>query len=264
MSTSTPKDFESRGLRKEFEQCHNCHIAKSDATKSRPVKLRECTGCHTATYCSRKCQRAHWKAHKPRCELHQKMVQTLESREERLRQRALPGPDGTYVPPRLQPRDILDEMTSWKKHFRPILFQAGFNALNIVNDPQKWISHVMLVTISRIDQAEDPRPWTRYRVNSAECVFIGDLPRRMGMGPPEMRSVVEQKCTMDEQNLRQGFKGTIAAILNITCPAVDPMIELNNVVYTAYDSSVAKGLKITDNWAQDFIDAVERMCERSQ
>jgi hypothetical protein len=31
------------------------------------IKLRACSKCHAAQYCSTACQRAHWRAHKPSC-----------------------------------------------------------------------------------------------------------------------------------------------------------------------------------------------------
>ena len=36
-------------------------------TEGRSPPLRKCTQCETAYYCSRACQRAHWKIHKPIC-----------------------------------------------------------------------------------------------------------------------------------------------------------------------------------------------------
>jgi hypothetical protein len=38
-----------------------CGALIADISKSR------CSRCHLVHYCNRKCQRAHWKAHKPRC-----------------------------------------------------------------------------------------------------------------------------------------------------------------------------------------------------
>ena len=42
-------------------RCFNCQ------TEGRSPPLRKCTQCETAYYCSRACQRAHWKIHKPIC-----------------------------------------------------------------------------------------------------------------------------------------------------------------------------------------------------
>ena len=39
--------------------CMNCGVSK--------VKLLKCSGCKTIQYCTKKCQIAHWKSHKPSC-----------------------------------------------------------------------------------------------------------------------------------------------------------------------------------------------------
>jgi hypothetical protein len=40
-------------------------------------KLKKCTGCQAALYCSKDCQVAHWKEHKSDCKVW-KMVQQLQ------------------------------------------------------------------------------------------------------------------------------------------------------------------------------------------
>lgn len=43
-------------------QCNNCHIQQERG-------LKACDGCHNAIYCSRECQKQHWKsAHKSECD----------------------------------------------------------------------------------------------------------------------------------------------------------------------------------------------------
>ena len=42
-------------------RCFNCQ------TEGRSPPLRKCTQCEVAYYCSKTCQRGHWKQHKPAC-----------------------------------------------------------------------------------------------------------------------------------------------------------------------------------------------------
>jgi ankyrin repeat protein len=53
--------FDPDALQEPFTPpcCANC--LKGD------IKLRACSTCHAAQYCSTACQRAHWRAHKPAC-----------------------------------------------------------------------------------------------------------------------------------------------------------------------------------------------------
>ena len=45
--------------------CRHCN--KSDMTASFQLKLMACAKCHQAFYCSKECQKADWKKHKPQC-----------------------------------------------------------------------------------------------------------------------------------------------------------------------------------------------------
>ena len=50
--------FIKRG--REMETCNNCFV-------SLEKKMRTCVNCNRVRYCSRKCQRKHWVAHKVMC-----------------------------------------------------------------------------------------------------------------------------------------------------------------------------------------------------
>lgn len=43
----------------ENEKCSNCESSSHD--------LKKCAGCHLVSYCSRECQKEHWKGHKAEC-----------------------------------------------------------------------------------------------------------------------------------------------------------------------------------------------------
>lgn len=44
-------------------QCRNMTAPAEDT-----LSVQDCSACATAHYCSRACQKAHWKAHKPACQ----------------------------------------------------------------------------------------------------------------------------------------------------------------------------------------------------
>jgi hypothetical protein len=46
----------------ELEGCTKCGKYRSEG-----IQLLKCSGCRITLYCSRECQRAHWKTHKPDC-----------------------------------------------------------------------------------------------------------------------------------------------------------------------------------------------------
>ena len=53
--------FDAEAVQEPLELPSCAHCQKSG------VKLKACSKCHAAQYCSTACQRAHWRAHKPAC-----------------------------------------------------------------------------------------------------------------------------------------------------------------------------------------------------
>ncbi|KAK6996492.1 MYND-type domain-containing protein [Favolaschia claudopus] len=73
-----PRDYEKKGATR-FCSMDNCFNFKN---------LKECAQCKTVCYCSRECQRKHWKVHKPVCAYNTEQY-ALADGEEPLLQRNL-------------------------------------------------------------------------------------------------------------------------------------------------------------------------------
>jgi len=58
--------------------CRNCGTQEDvSSSVSQFKRLLMCTACHTVAYCSKDCQRAHWKQHKPHCRAVQDLVDSM-------------------------------------------------------------------------------------------------------------------------------------------------------------------------------------------
>ena len=76
-SDSIPKDTKSlrkamKKTNKSLRACYNCMKTERD------VKLSSCSGCDSAAYCSRECQKAHWPKHKERCKYNSMVRQLMD------------------------------------------------------------------------------------------------------------------------------------------------------------------------------------------
>ncbi|KAJ6534446.1 hypothetical protein DFH09DRAFT_121009 [Mycena vulgaris] len=114
--------------------CSNCVRNLSD--------LRRCGGCAKTIYCSKECQRAHWKEHKPHCKR---------------------NADLTTMISRLGPAHgrCFKLLRKWSEAFGPSLSLAAASALDIMNNPRSIESFVLFVDLSfNGDTAKRPHTYT--------------------------------------------------------------------------------------------------------
>jgi len=117
------------------------------------VKLLKCKGCGMSVYCSKECQRAAWREHKPKC---------MESRETRA------GMDADLL---LQ-RRLLHKFI--EKH-RPTILNTSYRALEIEKYPERALENVLSVDVQwRPGQA---RTETTFYVVDAEVTPIDSFVR---------------------------------------------------------------------------------------
>lgn len=90
-------------------------------------------------------------------------------------------------------------------------------------------------------------------------MHVKDFCDGVGMTPNETKDLVNQKMQIEDQNIGKGAYGTIATALKITCPKY-PELNLINFLYSAYKKEDEKYIKITANWEQEFMDALDKMC----
>ncbi|KAJ7661755.1 hypothetical protein B0H17DRAFT_1093865 [Mycena rosella] len=102
------------------EICENCTVNRID--------LRRCAGCSVVRYCSKECQKAHWKAHKPYC----------VSNAELARQAAELGPDYS---------DSLTAIGKWCDAFSVPIGAASASALNLMNYPERIDDFVLVIYV---------------------------------------------------------------------------------------------------------------------
>ncbi|KAJ7741085.1 hypothetical protein B0H16DRAFT_1565881 [Mycena metata] len=114
--------------------CYQCN-------KPGQPKLRTCSRCQVARYCSPECQKLAWKKHKPECIDHKAILKEHED----------PTMDETL-------RWFLKWLNIWRD---PLLAWAAFSA-NLANQPADYVlNHSCLVEVKRRPPAEAAKHATR-------------------------------------------------------------------------------------------------------
>lgn len=71
-----------------IHMCGRCAKRAAEGSDQHDAGLMVCTRCHNRRYCSRECQKADWKMHKPACD---RMVAAERTVAQREAARARPG-----------------------------------------------------------------------------------------------------------------------------------------------------------------------------
>lgn len=245
---------ESRKARREFVQCQNCRQGKNVVKK-----LFTCTGCNVATYCSRTCQKAHWPAHKSKCNFNQAQNSLLEALDEQVLSQSSASSDSSSRQP--LPSQLKEELHAFCAKFNPALFQAGYNAVDIVEHSMAWQQIVLGVFLERIsDCSPTSRLWSRFRVTSAEPIPV--LALQLMFGVEEMEPFLRQKEQQERRDQENGHLGTISILMICSCDHVSPPLVLHNAAWVAFGAHSRAALDIADNWRETLITTVDRLCGR--
>ncbi|KAJ7290537.1 hypothetical protein C8J57DRAFT_1276084 [Mycena rebaudengoi] len=130
------------------EMCENCLVRRTD--------LRRCAGCGHVRYCSKECQKVHWKEHKPHCVLNVELAAKA----------AQLGSDYS---------DRLKAIAKWCDVFSIPIGKAAANALDIMHRPERVDAFVFVIYVSFLGSAKAP---FTHKIVSASCIPLDELRER--------------------------------------------------------------------------------------
>ncbi|KAJ7611144.1 hypothetical protein DFH06DRAFT_1245430 [Mycena polygramma] len=130
------------------ELCENCPLPKKE--------LRRCARCGRTRYCSRQCQKAHWKRHKPGCAANVHTADIATSL----------GPDYSIRLPALQ---------KWSADFGVHIGAAGASALDMLHHRERMVDTMLILYLEFLGTTARA-PYTHDLVN-AEVISVDDLLR---------------------------------------------------------------------------------------
>ncbi|CCM02523.1 uncharacterized protein FIBRA_04625 [Fibroporia radiculosa] len=248
---------DSKQARRQFAQCQQCHKARDEADK-----LFTCTGCKC-----QKCQREHWPVHKRGCHINRAQRSHLENLDNQVISRVLASTSGdsdvaSIISVHPLPSALKQELHGFTANFRPLLFQAAYNAIQVARYSMGWTQMTLGVFLERMPNCPpDSRPWSRFRVTTAEPVPVLALVMMHGM--ENFEDVLRQKEAQERIDQANGHLGTLTIVITCRCVGPTPPLVMHNLTWTAFGSHSRDELEISDNWRETLIDTVERMCERT-
>ncbi|KAG9038160.1 hypothetical protein FRB95_002600 [Tulasnella sp. JGI-2019a] len=173
--------------RHDLTQCQQCWVSKSEGDR-----FRKCAKCLTAIYCSKECQRAHWKIHKSQCAI---KAQSLKN----------PGPaiESTSA-------DLMKQMREFTGKHRPTLAKGLTYAIDLHIDRDAYEHKVLFVGLTH--QPNATHAGKKFKVVVAESMDIDQLLAMDGINK-SAAALPEQLKIMSAEAKKTGMLGTGAIVL---------------------------------------------------
>ncbi|KAF8527993.1 hypothetical protein BU17DRAFT_38359 [Hysterangium stoloniferum] len=130
---SSGYDSRPRGYR----VCDNCGTVESSQ-----IQLKICGSCKVTQYCSRDCQRAHWKFHEALCKHTQSTIKSARNHYDRDSSTARSASDSS------QPVDISKHLRRFTSAHSTLFGWAGFQALELKRIPSNIRKSALLIELT--------------------------------------------------------------------------------------------------------------------
>jgi len=215
-------------------KCSNpsCHASGSD------TKLQACSRCKVTSYCSRDCQRIHWKNHKGVCNNNAAHAEALKS---------VYNPRNLISLPEGMTLSELDgRLAKWVNFHNPTLMGTCIHALALPQDITRARTHILrLVVAIRTDHGGSSAKY--FRVCEAEPLAVTQAMTYDAPWPESLNGL---------KNLRKEYedsgRGTVAAI-GVICPPLDVQI----IPFGSLTRAELSSLPAVPHWKDTLVRDVE-------
>jgi len=181
------KPTPTRKIRHEIVHCQGCWRLKTE------VVLKKCSKCLSAVYCSKECQRDHWKYHKFQCK------QTEDQRVNCEKSKPLAR--------------MNDDLFKWTAKHRPTLAQAIVDCLNLRERPTAHETEVMMLIVEY--EPTEPKMEKRFRILTTGTATYDALPKISSN--PQLKGLTKQRELMEKEHAEKNRGPLGAAFCLLTC-----------------------------------------------
>ncbi|TFK93780.1 hypothetical protein K466DRAFT_658230 [Polyporus arcularius HHB13444] len=232
MSTSTGK------IKRMARKCNNCYVTGEEK------QLFSCSKCKFQAYCSKECQRADWKKHKPMCQNNGKLESVLKEHESTATglfyRRTLVDGMSLY--------ELDQRLEKWVRWHHGTLMAATVQALRLPEDVTRAHTHILYAKLQPRPQAEHHgSPGKYFRVMDAEVIEMEDGLSRPSPWPESIMQL-RGMCVEAER----GQRGYCAAAFVECSPLYVQTVPFGSMTQDGMRNEV-----LHDTWKELFMDYIE-------
>ncbi|KAI0750189.1 hypothetical protein C8Q80DRAFT_676537 [Daedaleopsis nitida] len=220
-------------------KCNTCY------TSGDKRELFNCSRCRSVTYCSKECQRADWKKHKPICENNSVLESRLKEHE------STPGGllDRLMLVDGISLYELDQRLEKWVRFHNTTLMAATIQALRLPADLSRARTHLLYVTLAPRGEAEHGgSPGKFFRVEDAVVIDVEDAMARKSPWPESIMQLRQVGAEMEGNG-----RGTIAAAM-IECPP----LAVQTVPFGSLTELAMKKTMLHGTWKSFFMSHVEQ------